>query len=73
MEITKFGKIGGCHNPVRDQLIVLLIILVNFYKEDKMNNGKTAQETLIEQLAILDQQINKIVMSVNQKDADALF
>jgi hypothetical protein len=44
-----------------------------FARMHKMRNGKTAQEVLIEQLNVLDEQINKIVISVNSKDADALI
>jgi len=44
-----------------------------FAKMHRMRNGKTAQEVLIEQLSILDNQINQIVISVNSKDAEALI
>ena len=44
-----------------------------FAKLHKIRNGKTSQETLIEQLTILDNQINQIVISVNSKDAEALI
>jgi hypothetical protein len=44
-----------------------------FARMHKMRNSKTAQEVLIEQLSILDEQINQIVISVNSKDADALI
>jgi hypothetical protein len=44
-----------------------------FARMHKMRNGKTAQEVLIEQLGILNEQIEQIVISVNSKDADALI
>jgi hypothetical protein len=44
-----------------------------FARVHKMRNGKTAQEVLIEQLTILDKQINKIVISANSEDAEALI
>ena len=44
-----------------------------FAKMHKMRNGKTSQEVLIEQLSILNEQIEKIIISVNSKDADALI
>lgn len=44
-----------------------------FARMHKMRNGKTAQEVLIEQLSILDEEINQIVISANSKDAEALI
>jgi hypothetical protein len=44
-----------------------------FARMHKMRNGKTAQEVLIEQLELLDEQIEQIVISVNSKDAEALI
>jgi hypothetical protein len=44
-----------------------------FARMHKMRNGKTAQEVLIEQLSILDDEINQIVISANSKDAEALI
>ena len=44
-----------------------------FARMHKMRNGKTSQEVLIEQLSILNEQIEKIIISVNSKDADALI
>jgi hypothetical protein len=44
-----------------------------FAKLHKLANGKTAQENLMEQLAILDEQMNQIAVTVNSKDAQALI
>jgi hypothetical protein len=44
-----------------------------FARVHKMRNGKTAQEILIEQLTLLDEQIAQIVISANSKDAEALI
>jgi hypothetical protein len=44
-----------------------------FARMHKMRNGKTAQEVLIEQLDILDEQMAQIVINVNSKDAEALI
>lgn len=44
-----------------------------FARMHKMRNGKTAQEVLIEQLSILDEEIQQIVISANSKDAEALI
>lgn len=44
-----------------------------FARMHKLQNGKTAQENLIDQLAILDDQIALIVVNLNSKDAQALI
>jgi hypothetical protein len=44
-----------------------------FARMHKMRNGKTAQEVLVEQLSILEQEIEQIVVSANSKDAEALI
>jgi len=43
-----------------------------FARMHKTSNGKTAQEILIEQLSLLDEQIKQILVSVNNKDLEAL-
>ncbi|MFZ2725003.1 MAG: hypothetical protein WAX77_01995 [Methylococcaceae bacterium] len=44
-----------------------------FAKMHKMRNGKTPQEALIEQLSLLDEQIQRILVNVNNKNAEALM
>ncbi len=62
---------------VRDYLPQMLMTYLQlppaFARMQKLRNGKTSQEILIEQLSILDSQIQKILISVNSKDADALI
>ncbi|NOQ36873.1 MAG: hypothetical protein GQ569_13425 [Methylococcaceae bacterium] len=42
-------------------------------KKGKLENGKSSQEVLMEQLEILDEQIKKVVMNVNSSNADSLI
>lgn len=44
-----------------------------FAKFHTLKNGKTAQQNLVEQLTVLDDQINQIVININSKNADALM
>lgn len=44
-----------------------------FARTHKMRNGKTAEEIFIEQLDILDEQIQKILINVESKNAEALI
>jgi hypothetical protein len=44
-----------------------------FAKLHKMRNGKTAQETLSEQLDLLDAQLERIAISITSQDAEALI
>jgi hypothetical protein len=44
-----------------------------FARMHKMRNGKTAQQILMEQLAILENQMNQIVISANRHDAESLI
>jgi len=60
-------------NYLPQMLTTYLELPPAFARMHKMRNGKTAQEVLIEQLSILDEQIKQILVSVNSKDAEALI
>jgi hypothetical protein len=46
---------------------------LDFAENHKLNNGKTSEEILMEQLDILDEQIQNIVIEVNRKNAESLI
>ncbi|NOQ36874.1 MAG: hypothetical protein GQ569_13430 [Methylococcaceae bacterium] len=52
-------------------LTTYLELQPDFAQTQKISNGNTAQEVLIEQLDILDEQIQNIVVSVNIKEAES--